>query len=62
MMEDELPRPAPRIIVGENLTTLSIQDLEERIDGLRSEIARTEEALTSKRSGLAAADAVFGKR
>jgi uncharacterized small protein (DUF1192 family) len=62
IFDDNEPRPPPRIIVGEKLTEMSIVELQERIDALRSEIERTETALSSKHAGRAAADAVFGKR
>ena len=37
-------------------------DLEERIEALQAEIARTRAQLERKRAGRAAADALFGKR
>jgi uncharacterized small protein (DUF1192 family) len=61
ILDDNEPRPKPKVTVGDKLTELSISDLEERIEALRSEIERTESMLTSKRAGRAAADAVFGK-
>jgi uncharacterized small protein (DUF1192 family) len=61
MIDDNEPRPPPRVVVGEKLTELSIGDLQERIEALRAEIERTEAMLSSKRAGRAAADAVFGK-
>ncbi len=60
-MFDEDARPAPRgIAVGDDLADLSIEELEERIDMFKAEIKRVETALDAKRSGRAAADAVFG--
>lgn len=61
MMEDDPVRAITRVTVGENLSGLSIGDLEERIEALKAEIARTEATVASKRAGRAAADAVFGK-
>ncbi|MGD2131941.1 MAG: DUF1192 domain-containing protein [Maricaulaceae bacterium] len=59
--EDDVQRVAS-VTVGENLTSLSIEELEERIAALSAEIKRSEGELASKRSSLAAADAVFSKR
>lgn len=61
MMEDDPVRARPRTTIGEPLTGMSIDDLQERIDELKSEIERTEAVLASKRAGRAAAEAVFGK-
>ena len=57
----------PRALRGANLTSLAREDLElygvveleERIEQLRSEIARTEAQLVRKRAGREAADALF---
>ena len=45
----------------EDLELLAVSDLEERIEALEAEIARTKAQLERKRSGRAAADALFGK-
>jgi uncharacterized small protein (DUF1192 family) len=63
--EDELlaPRskaPGPHAI-GEPLDTLSVHELNERIDLLRAEIARLEAARDRKSASRAAADAFFRK-
>ncbi len=61
MFDDEpCPAPAAAPVVGEPLSALSIEELEERITTLQAEIARVETELDSKRAGRAAADAVFG--
>lgn len=60
-MEDDPVRAIARTTVGENITAMSIGDLQERIDALKAEIERTEAVLASKRAGRAAAEAVFGK-
>jgi uncharacterized small protein (DUF1192 family) len=48
--------------VREDLDLYGVVELEERIDVLRSEIARVEAQLDRKRSGRAAADALFSPR
>lgn len=57
--DDETPRRIPPHAVGEDLASLSLEELTERIAILRSEIARVEEALRAKRASADAADAVF---
>lgn len=64
MVEDMVP---PRLVRGaslnevmrEDLDLYAAGDLEERIDRLESEIARTRAVLDRKRAGRAAADALF---
>jgi uncharacterized small protein (DUF1192 family) len=48
--------------VREDLELFGVVELEERIDVLRTEIARVEAQLERKRAGRAAADALFGAR
>ena len=45
--------------VREDLDLYAIAELEERLDVLRAEIARVEAQIQKKRSGRAAADALF---
>jgi uncharacterized small protein (DUF1192 family) len=47
--------------IGQDLYRLSIEDFDERIALLKSEIARLEEARQKKAAQRAAADSVFGK-
>jgi len=58
---DELaPRkPKTEIILGEDLSALSVHELEKRIAALEAEIARTKEALRSRAATKNAADAFF---
>ena len=58
---DELaPRkPKGEIILGEDLSALSVHELEKRIAALEAEIARTKEALRSRAATKNAADAFF---
>ena len=48
--------------VREDLELFGVVELEERIDVLRTEIARVEAQIERKRAGRAAADALFGTR
>ena len=59
-LEDEL-RPVKPVgpALGEDLSLLSIHELEERIAACRREIDRLEAALADKRASRAAADSVF---
>lgn len=58
-MDDDLPKKPTGIQLGEDLSTLSIAELVERVEHLKAEIARVEQAITSKKGGQAAADAFF---
>jgi uncharacterized small protein (DUF1192 family) len=51
-----------QIAVGEELSSLSIADLEERIARLRDEIARIEATLAARRKHGAAAAELFGRK
>ena len=58
--EEERPRPKPAAhVIGQDLSTLSLDELAERTAMLRDEIARIEAAIARKRASAAAADAVF---
>jgi len=46
----------------EDLELYAVADLEDRIDLLRSEIARVQAQIDRKRAGRAAADALFSPR
>lgn len=57
---DEPRRPANNdIVLGADLSLLSVEELEARIAALKAEIARIESALAAKRSSLSAAQSVF---
>jgi len=62
-IEDLAPKPAHPLaaLAKEDLGTLSLDELEARIDALKAEIARVEQAMVSKKSSLNAADAFFRK-
>ena len=57
--DDARPKPKKQIVVGEVLHDLSVNELKERIDALRQEIARVEAELSGKQSQSEAADKLF---
>jgi uncharacterized small protein (DUF1192 family) len=59
--DDLKPKPARTITIGENLETLSVGELESRLEALRGEILRVEAEIAGKRKHTAAADALFAK-
>ena len=57
---EDLPRPRPTSHeLGQDLTTLSVDELDERIAVLRREIERLEAAKAAKEASRKAADGVF---
>ncbi len=66
MFEDLEPRPArgaPLIALSrEDLDGYSVEDLQQRIVGLETEIARSKAAIEGKSSQRSAADAMFNFR
>ncbi len=57
--DDEAPRRKVTHDIGQDLSQLSVGELEARIALLREEIARLEAALTGKRASRDAADRFF---
>ena len=57
--DDDRPRPKVAHEIGQDLTLLSVQELEARIALLRGEIERLESDIARKRSTRAAADQFF---
>ncbi|MDP8916302.1 MAG: DUF1192 domain-containing protein [Pseudomonadota bacterium] len=65
MFEDAAPPRRARgqavaDLAREDLDLYAVEELQERIDSLKAEIARVEAAMHKKLSGRAAADALFG--
>ncbi len=58
--DDEKPKPSG-IMIGEDLSLLSVDELQERISLCEQEIERIRAELDAKKSGLAAAQAIFRK-
>ena len=60
MVFDEPRQPVrPAIVLGEDLSLHSLEELEARIESLKSEIGRIESVLAEKRSSRNAAETVF---
>ncbi len=57
--EDEKPAPKPVHQVGQDLSTLSLDELGERIELLREEIRRIERMIEAKTHTRAAAEQLF---
>jgi len=57
--DDDRPKRLPVHQLGQELGTLSLDELSERIASLKDEIARIEAAIRMKRDSAAAADAFF---
>jgi uncharacterized small protein (DUF1192 family) len=60
---DEDDRPKKKIAheIGQDLTLLSVEELEARIELMRGEIARLEADIAKKRTSRSAADQFFKK-
>jgi uncharacterized small protein (DUF1192 family) len=56
---DDLPKKKPDMVIGEILDTLSVAELEQRIQALDSEIARVKDEIAKKLATMNAADAFF---
>lgn len=57
--DDDQPRRKRGHDLGEDLSTLSLEELANRISLLRAEIARIEDAIRAKQASASAADAFF---
>jgi uncharacterized small protein (DUF1192 family) len=58
-LADDKPRPKPTHELGQDLSTLSVHELDDRIALLRAEIARLEQARQGKEASKSAASAFF---
>lgn len=58
-MDWDQPKPKPVITVGEDLSALSIADLEQRVAALHAEISRIDVAIQAKRRQQEAAASIF---
>jgi uncharacterized small protein (DUF1192 family) len=59
--DDDRPKKKIQHEVGQDLSLLSVEELSERIALLKSEIARLENAMTSKQASRQSADLFFKK-
>jgi uncharacterized small protein (DUF1192 family) len=57
--DDLKPKPPKTAMLGENLETFSVAELQARIVALKTEIARVEGELTAKKAHEAAAGKLF---
>jgi uncharacterized small protein (DUF1192 family) len=57
--DDDRPRPVRTHEIGQDLTPLSLEDIDRRIEMLKDEIARLVEARAGKQASKAAADLFF---
>lgn len=62
-MDWDLPKPKTTgVAVGDDISNMSVAELDERIATLKAEIVRTEAAKAEKQRHNAAADAFFTKK
>lgn len=63
LIDENEPRPqrgeALRALAREDLDLLAVEELQERVEALQAEIARSRAAMDGKRSRKSAADALF---
>ena len=59
--DDDMPGPTSNkdIVVGEDLTALSVNDLKRRLQALTAEMSRVENVIKQKQSQAAAAETLF---
>ena len=58
-LDDLTPKKPKSHELGQDLSKLSVAELQDLIDTLKGEIARVEEVLGAKQSSLSAAEAAF---
>ncbi|MDO8535326.1 MAG: DUF1192 domain-containing protein [Xanthobacteraceae bacterium] len=58
-MEEEVVRPKKAHEIGADITTLSVEELKERVAALHAEIERLEAAIRAKQATRNAADTFF---
>lgn len=61
MFDEDVLRPKAAHEIGMDLSTLSEHELAERVEVLKTEIARLETELASKGSSRAAAESLFSR-
>jgi uncharacterized small protein (DUF1192 family) len=59
LFEDDRPKKKLAHELGQDLSLLSVGDLQERIEMLKAEIARLEEDMKGKKASKSAADLLF---
>lgn len=58
-MDEDMPLKRPTYVIGQDITTFSVGDLDETIALLKAEIQRLEQMRQSKDSTRSAAEALF---
>ncbi len=56
---EDLPKPKPTTALGEDLSTISVDELQKRIQALEAEINRVKAEIGRKQSSRLAADSFF---
>jgi uncharacterized small protein (DUF1192 family) len=56
---DDLSKPKPVMVIGENLEAASVAELTQRVKDLETEIVRVKVELTRKEASRVAADSFF---
>jgi len=59
VFEDDRPKKKPVHEIGQDLSLLSVEELAERIEALKAEVARLEAAIAAKRASRSSADQFF---
>lgn len=59
ILEDDAPKKKPAITIGEDLSRLSLDELAARVEALKAEIVRVEEAAAAKRASADVAASFF---
>ena len=57
--DDEKPKPPRAVTLGEDLSRISVTELDERVAALEAEIERVRSEIAAKKKHAAAADALF---
>ena len=59
VFEDDRPKKKPVHEIGQDLSLLSVEELAERIEALKAEVARLEATIAAKRASRSSADQFF---
>ncbi|MGZ0190375.1 MAG: DUF1192 domain-containing protein [Alphaproteobacteria bacterium] len=59
MFDEETPEPAPGYQLGDNLEAWSVDDLDELLGNLKTELARVEGEIDRKRGRISSAESLF---
>ncbi|MCU0830964.1 MAG: DUF1192 domain-containing protein [Rhizobiaceae bacterium] len=59
MFDDEVKKPKPAFVPGQDVSLMSVGELQETIAALKAEIARLEAAISAKQGTRASAESLF---